>query len=76
MIEDIELAAKVHYSFLPEDYEDEHIIVAKSLRTLYTIGGDYCSILPLYTGCSFAAAMPSAMEFLQLCLLLESIPLF
>ena len=47
MIEDIELAAKVHYSFLPEDYEDERTIVATSLRPLYSIGGDYCSILPL-----------------------------
>ena len=46
-MEDIKLAAMVHYSFLPEDYEDERIIVASTLRPLYTIGGDFCSIIPL-----------------------------
>jgi sigma-B regulation protein RsbU (phosphoserine phosphatase) len=46
-MEDLKLAAMVHYSFLPEDYEDERIIVASTLRPLYTIGGDFCSIIPL-----------------------------
>lgn len=47
MSEDLALAAKVHYSFLPDDYEDDRVIVAANLRPLYAIGGDYCSILPL-----------------------------
>ena len=47
MSEDIELAAKVHYSFLPEDYEDDRASIAVTLRPLYTIGGDYCGILSL-----------------------------
>ena len=47
MSEDLHLAAKVHYGFLPDDYEDDRLNVAVSLRPLYAIGGDYCSILPL-----------------------------
>ncbi|PLX86779.1 MAG: hypothetical protein C0618_08570 [Desulfuromonas sp.] len=47
MSEDLELAAKVHYSFLPEDYEDKRIIISSTLRPLYPLGGDYCSILAL-----------------------------
>jgi sigma-B regulation protein RsbU (phosphoserine phosphatase) len=47
MSEDLQLAAKVHYSFLPDDYEDDRVNIAVSLRPLYAIGGDYCSILPL-----------------------------
>ena len=47
MPEDLELAAKVHYGFLPEDYEDNRLNIAVNLRPLYAIGGDYCSILPL-----------------------------
>jgi sigma-B regulation protein RsbU (phosphoserine phosphatase) len=47
MSEDLQLAAKVHYGFLPDDYEDARLNIAVSLRPLYTIGGDYCSILPL-----------------------------
>lgn len=46
-MEDLHLAARVHYGFLPEDYEDERLSIAVTLRPLYTIGGDYCSILPL-----------------------------
>lgn len=45
MSEDLELAAKVHYSFLPEDYEDNRVSISVTLRPLYPIGGDYCSIL-------------------------------
>jgi len=47
MSEDLQLAAKVHYSFLPDDYEDGRLNIAVSLRPLHAIGGDYCSILPL-----------------------------
>ncbi len=47
MSEDLQLAAKVHYSFLPDDYEDDRLDIAIDLRPLHTIGGDYCSILPL-----------------------------
>jgi len=47
MSEDLQLAAKVHYGFLPDDYEDDRLNIAVSLCPLYTIGGDYCSILPL-----------------------------
>ena len=47
MSEDLQLAAKVHYGFLPNDYEDDRLNIAVSLRPLYAIGGDYCSILPL-----------------------------
>lgn len=47
MLEDLQLAAKVHYGFLPEDYEDDRLDIAVNLRPLYAIGGDYCSILPL-----------------------------
>ena len=46
-MEDLKLAAKVHYGFLPDDYEDERLSIAVNLRPLYDIGGDYCSILPL-----------------------------
>lgn len=48
-MEDLQLAAKVHYGFLPEDYEDDRLNVAVNLRPLYALGGDYCSILPLGT---------------------------
>lgn len=47
MSEDLQLAAKVHYGFLPDDYEDDRLDIAVNLRPLYAIGGDYCSILPL-----------------------------
>lgn len=46
-MDDLHLAAKVHYSFLPNDYEDERISIAVTLSPLYPIGGDYCSIIPL-----------------------------
>ena len=47
MSEDLQLAATVHYSFLPDDYEDDRLNVAVNLHPLYDIGGDYCSILSL-----------------------------
>lgn len=46
-MDDLHLAAKVHYSFLPKDYEDERISIAVTLCPLHPIGGDYCSINPL-----------------------------
>ena len=46
-MEDLQLAAKVHYSFLPNEYEDDRINIAVTLCPLHPIGGDYCSILPL-----------------------------
>jgi serine phosphatase RsbU (regulator of sigma subunit) len=46
-LEDLQLAAKVHYSFLPTDYQDNRVSIAVTLRPLRPIGGDYCSILPL-----------------------------
>ena len=47
MLENLQLAAKVHYSFLPDDYEDERLHIAVTLLPLHPIGGDYCSIIPL-----------------------------
>ena len=47
MLEDLQLAAKVHYSFLPDDYEDDRLNIAVTLLPLHPIGGDYCSIIPL-----------------------------
>ncbi len=47
MEENLELAAKVHYSFLPGDYQDDRVSIAVTLCPLHPIGGDYCSILPL-----------------------------
>ena len=46
-MEDLQLAAKVHYSFLPEDYEDDRLKIAVTMLPLHPIGGDYCSIIPL-----------------------------
>lgn len=47
MLEDLQLAARVHYSFLPEDYEDDRLNIAVTMLPLHPIGGDYCSIIPL-----------------------------
>jgi len=46
-MENLQLAAKVHYSFLPSDYQDDRVNIAVTLCPLHPIGGDYCSILPL-----------------------------
>jgi len=45
MSEDLDLVSKVHYSFLPEDYDDDRVSISVPLRPVYPIGGDYCSIL-------------------------------
>ena len=47
MSDDLQLAAQVHYSFLPDDFIDDRLSIAVTLRPLYDLGGDYCSILPL-----------------------------
>ena len=47
MSENLQLAAQVHYSFLPEDYEDDRLHIAVTLLPLHPIGGDCCSIIPL-----------------------------
>ena len=45
--DDIELAAAVHYSFLPGPYINDWLDVAVHIRPHGVIGGDYCSIFPL-----------------------------
>jgi sigma-B regulation protein RsbU (phosphoserine phosphatase) len=43
-------AARVHYSFMPEDYADERLQVAVCTHPFADLGGGYCSILPLRDG--------------------------
>ncbi len=43
----IEIAAAVHYSFLPESYDDDLLSVETVLRPAETLGGDYCSVFAL-----------------------------
>jgi sigma-B regulation protein RsbU (phosphoserine phosphatase) len=47
MNDDLNLAARVHYSFLPESYEDDMLAVATRLTPKSVLGGDYCSFIPL-----------------------------
>lgn len=44
---DIQLAEKVPYDFLPEGYEDDRVAVASTLRSLIAIRGNFCSIVSL-----------------------------
>jgi sigma-B regulation protein RsbU (phosphoserine phosphatase) len=44
---DIDIAAKVHYSFLPETYSNNIIDISVKAQPYSKIGGDYCSILPI-----------------------------
>ena len=44
---DLELAAKIHYSFMPENHEDHQVDVNAKVRPLDVIGGDYCSMFRL-----------------------------
>ncbi len=44
---DIELAAAVHYSFLPARYHNDQIEIDVKIRPYDVIGGDYCGIFPL-----------------------------
>lgn len=43
-------AARIHYSFLPEEFRDEHLHIAVNCVPWGDIGGDYCSILSLCDG--------------------------
>lgn len=47
MQDELKLAARVHYSFLPEHYEDDWLDVATRLTPKSVLGGDYCSVIPL-----------------------------
>jgi sigma-B regulation protein RsbU (phosphoserine phosphatase) len=44
---DIERAAQVHYSLLPENYSNKYLDIAVQSQPLNKIGGDFCSILPV-----------------------------
>lgn len=44
---ELELAARVHYSCLPEHYEDDRLEVNTRLMPKFILGGDYCSVIPL-----------------------------
>lgn len=45
--DDLALAAKVHYAFLPERYRDARVDIAVKVRPYSQLGGDYCGIHPL-----------------------------
>ena len=47
MNDELKLAARVHYSFLPDLYEDDFLHVATRLTPKSVLGGDYCSVIPL-----------------------------
>ncbi len=69
--DDINLAAKVHYSFIPDGFENDKLDIAITSRPLRKLGGDYCSVMPVgddrfvicicdATGHGVAAALYSA----------------
>ena len=60
MQDELKLAARVHYSFLPEHYEDDRLDVATRLTPKAVLGGDYCSVIPL-GGQRFAACICDAV---------------
>ena len=60
MQDDLKLAARVHYSFLPEHYEDDWLDVTTRLTPKSVLGGDYCSVIPL-GGQRFAACICDAV---------------
>jgi sigma-B regulation protein RsbU (phosphoserine phosphatase) len=47
MDDELKLAAQVHYSFLPDTYDDDRLAVATRLAPKSVLGGDYCSFIPL-----------------------------
>ena len=49
--DELDLAAKVHYSFLPSHYSNEAVEMAVNVHPLNTLGGDYCSIFPIDEDC-------------------------
>mgnify|MGYP000553125564 CR=1 FL=1 len=46
-IKDLKFAAKVHYSFLPHRFSNDWLDIAVIARPFDTIGGDFCSIVPI-----------------------------
>jgi len=60
MSDELQLAARVHYSFLPEHYEDDRLEVVTRLTPKAVLGGDYCSVIPLGGG-RFAACICDAV---------------
>jgi len=46
MNDDLNLAARVHYSFLPESCEDQRLAVTTRLTPKSVLGDDYCSFIP------------------------------
>ena len=42
-----DLAAQVHYSFLPEDFSNGRVDITVAVHPYSGLGGDYCSILPI-----------------------------
>jgi sigma-B regulation protein RsbU (phosphoserine phosphatase) len=49
--DELALAAKVHYSFLPGHYANATVEMAVKMRPLNLLGGDYCSIYPIDEDC-------------------------
>lgn len=44
---DLKIAAKVHYSFLPQGCSNRFVDLDVKAKPLGIVGGDYCSILPI-----------------------------
>lgn len=44
---ELELAANVHYSFLPENYANQFIEISVKARPHNQLGGDFCTIFPI-----------------------------
>jgi len=45
--EDLELAKRVHYGFLPDSYEDEMLDISVKMIAHGQLGGDYCGVFPV-----------------------------
>jgi len=45
--EEVNFAAKLHYSFLPDDLDNEHLDIAAKTIPYREIGGDYFAIMPI-----------------------------
>lgn len=48
--DEIDLAARVHYGFLPEAFSNDTLDIAVNNRPFSRIGGDYCSIFQIDAG--------------------------
>lgn len=44
---DLETAAKIHYSFLPQGCSNEYVDIDVKVKPKEIVGGDYCSIMPI-----------------------------